>query len=666
MSVQVAPKPHRIRTPRPLPPAVAPAAVALAAIAGVTAIATAPAPARVWAAVTVTLAWAAITAGVVFGTLNARRLRVAAAASDEVARALRIRSARADEDVVRLLEVTLPLVVKRLRDGEGADAVLGDVPQPAHPLLRAVLAHCAAELAAGESVARAATADSVTAVRRLARAADELDLLTSSALPAALARLRAGDAADTVLAALKPPGDDRLRILLDTVVREVARSERRAAAVMGAGTKTLSRVQAMSVSMLADLREMQDRHGGEVFGELLGLDHKTSQLGLLADRLSLLMGGRTSRTWNRPIGMESVLRGAVGRISAYRRVRLHSTSTARIAGYAAEAVMHLLAELMDNAANFSPPVDEVHVYVEERAAGLVVTVEDSGLKMAEAQLRRAEEAVSGRAADLSYLPSTRIGLVVVGLLAVKHHMTVTYRPSSRGGTGVVVLLPPQLLHQEQLPYQEVRQGGSGLPESPVPGGQRDPERGAEPRPSGAFPGPVPPDPVLPEPVLQNPVPPGPVLPDSVPQGPALPEPRSPYPGAPGAVPPAAAPGPGSPPPRSSGTPGGPRMATPNGLPVRPRGRTMAAADRGRTETPEGRSGRSGRDAGAQFGAFHRSMARPTAARSPVLGGVTGTTGPGDAGGAARPGPTGGPSPARAGERAGGAPAVEPTAESSRP
>ncbi|MFJ8233433.1 ATP-binding protein [Streptomyces sp. NPDC094448] len=662
MSVQVAPKPHRIRTPRPLPPAVAPAAVALAAVAGVTAIAAAPAPARVWAAVTVTLAWATITAGVVFGTLNARRLRAAAAASDEVARALRIRSARSDEDVVRLLEVTLPLVVKRLRDGEGADAVLGDVPQPAHPLLRAVLAHCAAELAAGESVARAATADSVTAVRRLARSADELDLLTSSALPAALARLRAGDAADTVLAGLKPPGDDRLRILLDTIVREVARSERRAAAVMGAGTKTLSRVQAMAVSMLADLREMQDRHGGEVFGELLGLDHKTSQLGLLADRLSLLMGGRTSRTWNRPIGMESVLRGAVGRISAYRRVRLHSTSTARIAGYAAEAVMHLLAELMDNAANFSPPVDEVHVYVEERAAGLVVTVEDSGLKMAEAQLRRAEEAVSGRAADLSYLPSTRIGLVVVGLLAVKHRVTVTYRPSSRGGTGVVVLLPPQLLHQEQLPYQEAGQSAEGDPEAPVPGERRapgpSPERGTDPWPSDALPGPALPDPVLP--------------------GPVPPDPRSPYPG-PGAVPPAAAPGPGIPPPRSSGTPAGPRLATPNGLPVRPRGRTMAAADRGRPEAPGDLSGTTGttsatggggRNAGAQFGAFHRSMVRSTAARGPVRGDAVGAAGSRDPAGG--PGPLDGPVhgtspiPARAGGRTGGEPVAEPAADGSRP
>ncbi|MFE0426154.1 ATP-binding protein, partial [Streptomyces sp. NPDC058953] len=535
-------------------------------------------------------AWGAVSPGIDVGTLVARRLGAAAGAADEEARVLRTRTARAEEDVVRLLEVTLPLVVKRLRDGDTLGPVLGEAPAPADPGLRALLALCAAEIAKSETVARAATADSVTAVRRLARSADELDRLTAVTLPDVVARLRSGSSAGTALAAVEHPGDDRLRVLLDTVVREVALSERRAAAVMGAGTKTLSRVQALTVSMLADLRDMQDRHGGEVFGELLQLDHKTSQLGLSADRLSLLMGGRTGRTWNRPIGMESVLRGAVGRIPAYRRVRLHSTSTARIAGYAAEGVMHLLAELMDNAATFSPPVDEVHVYVEERAAGLVVTVEDSGLKMAEAQLERAEEAVSGRASDLAFLPSTRIGLVVVGMLAVKYHMTVTYRPSSRGGTGVVVLLPPQLLHQEN---RETHTAGSGTaaPAGPVPG---------HPPPPGHVPGPV----------RGHPSPPGPGTGASAAPGSGATRPVT------GAPPggPVAAVLPFVPPPRPATGHGGPGMATPNGLPVRPRGRTMAAADRGRSDVPDSGPGtgaavgsRPGRDAGARFGAFHRSM-----------------------------------------------------------
>ncbi|MYR56934.1 ATP-binding protein, partial [Streptomyces sp. SID625] len=280
---------------------------------------------------------------------------------------------------------------------------------------------------------------------------NELERLTRETLPAAVARLGEGETADTVLAELDLPRLPAVRTLAESFVRELARSERRVAAAQAASAKALSRVQAKTVSMLADLRDMQERHSEEVFGDLLKLDHNTSQLGLMTDRLALLMGGRSSRAWNKPIVMESVLRGAVGRIAAYRRVRLHCSATAAISGFAAEGVMHLLAELMDNAANFSPPIDEVHVYVEERSAGVVVTIEDSGLKMADAAMRRAEEAVSGRMSDLASLQGTRLGLIVVGRLALKYGISVNYRPSSRGGTGVVVLLPPQLLAQQREP-----------------------------------------------------------------------------------------------------------------------------------------------------------------------------------------------------------------------
>ncbi|MGW7288160.1 ATP-binding protein, partial [Streptomyces sp. NPDC054847] len=332
-------------------------------------------------------------------------------------------------------------------------------PRPTDAQLRRQLDAFAGEVRAAEQRARAAAANCAAAVRQLALAADGVDRMTTVALPAAVAHLRTGASADTVMAGLDRPADSRLRVLLETTVRELALSERRAAAAQGASAKALSRVQAKAVTMLADLREMQDRHGEEVFGDLLKLDHNASQLGLMTDRLALLMGGRASRAWNRPIPMESVLRGAVGRIAAFQRVRLHSSSTAAVAGFAAEGVMHLLAELMDNAANFSPPVDEVHVYVEERTAGLVVTIEDSGLRMSDAAMRRAEEAVSGRITDLATLQGTRLGLAVVGRLAVKYRMSVSFRPSSRGGTGVVVLLPPQLLAQPR----------SGLPEEAATG-----------------------------------------------------------------------------------------------------------------------------------------------------------------------------------------------------
>ncbi|MFD6993753.1 ATP-binding protein [Streptomyces sp. NPDC059943] len=555
MSVPVAPSHHRILTTRPLSLVGPPALLLVAGAAAGAAIVTAPAAARAWTLTTLAVAWAVLAAVVVGAGLLLRRHRRGSVTAGGELQALHARLARNNAESAHLVNVTLPTVVKRLREGAGTEETLAAVPTPSDPQLQRVLRAFADEVALGEHRATAATADHESVVARLGRIADDLDLLSTVTLPTALGSLREGRGADTVLADLKRPSDPRLRVLTEAVVRDFAISERRGSAAQAASAKALSRVQAKAVSMLADLREMQERHGEEVFGDLLKLDHNTSQLGLMTDRLALLMGGRASRAWNKPIRMESILRGAVGRIAAYRRVRLHCSSTAAVAGFAAEGVMHLLAELMDNAANFSPPIDEVHVYVEERSAGIVVTIEDSGLKMADAAMRRAEESVSGRANDLATLQGTRLGLAVVGRLAAKYHLSVNFRPSSRGGTGVVVLFPPQLLAQQRSAASDPR----GRHAAPVPAV------------------------TVTEPA---------VTPPSVPLPAALPSPGAPK--------------------------DGPRVATPGGLPVRPPGRTMAAADRDRPPADgTGDAGRPrngaapgalppGRDAGSQFGAFHRA------------------------------------------------------------
>ncbi|MFI8303782.1 ATP-binding protein [Streptomyces sp. NPDC085927] len=218
------------------------------------------------------------------------------------------------------------------------------------------------------------------------------------------------------------------------------------AAALSATANVAGRMQALSTGMLADLRAMEDKHHDEeVLADLLHLDHRTAQAGRLADSVAVLTGARSGRRWARPIGMESILRGAMGRISGYQRVRVHSASDVAVAGHAAEGVMHAVAELLDNAANFSPPTAEVHVYVEEVPAGVIVSVEDSGLVMGDAQLRRAERAVSGETAGLGGLTGTRLGLAVVGRLARRYGLTVSYRPSARGGTGVLMLIPQDIL-----------------------------------------------------------------------------------------------------------------------------------------------------------------------------------------------------------------------------
>ncbi|SCD99315.1 Histidine kinase-, DNA gyrase B-, and HSP90-like ATPase, partial [Streptomyces sp. di50b] len=230
---------------------------------------------------------------------------------------------------------------------------------------------------------------------------------------------------------------------LTTRLRE---AEGARAAALAATANAAGRMQALATGMLADLRAMEEKHHDEeVLADLLHLDHRTAQAGRLADSVAVLTGARSGRRWARPIAMESILRGAMGRIAGYQRVRVHSASDASVAGHAAEGVMHALAELLDNAANFSPPTAEVHVYVEEVPAGVIVSVEDSGLVMGEAQLRRAERAVSGESTELGGLTGTRLGLAVVGRLARRYGLRVSYRPSARGGTGVLVLLPQDIL-----------------------------------------------------------------------------------------------------------------------------------------------------------------------------------------------------------------------------
>ncbi|RDG39039.1 sensor histidine kinase [Streptomyces corynorhini] len=288
-------------------------------------------------------------------------------------------------------------------------------------------------------------------------------------------RLRGREAAFTaraeqLAAKARRAEEDVRRTVADArrAAEDAARSEAVRTATVAACANAAGRVQAIATSVLADLRAMEHRHTDEdVLTDLLHLDHRAAQAGRIADSIAVLTGARSGRRWARPIVMESILRGAMGRISGYQRVRLHSTSQVAIAGHAAEGVMHALAELLDNAANFSPPTAEVHVYVEEVPAGVVVTVEDSGLVMSDIQLRRAERAVTAEKSDLSALSGTRLGLAVVGRLARKHGLTVSFRPSARGGTGALMMLPQELLTELRPGSPAPQPVGIAPPPAPV-------------------------------------------------------------------------------------------------------------------------------------------------------------------------------------------------------
>ncbi|MEU5158406.1 ATP-binding protein [Streptomyces sp. NPDC020875] len=353
--------------------------------------------------------------------------------------------------------------------------------------------------------------------RARARAADlatAADRFADQSVPALMTAIRQGGRPGSALAAVPAPEHlayqrvmrqiadeaERAERLRAAAVSEAGLGEKRRAAAMAACANAAGRMQAMTTGMLADLREMEHLHDDEdVLADLLHLDHRTAQAGRLADSIAVLSGARSGRRWAKPIPMESILRGAMGRIAGYQRVRLRSVADIAVAGHAAEGVMHLLAELLDNACNFSPPTTDVHGYVAEVPAGAVITIEDSGLVMGETALRRAEKAVTGNSGDLSTLTGTRLGLAVVGRLAKKHGLTVSFRPSAIGGTGVVVMIPQELItrsrpDEPQVPVALRRTGrpaavaaapaAAPAPE-PVPAFPPDPALSAGERPQPA-------------------------------------------------------------------------------------------------------------------------------------------------------------------------------------
>ncbi|MFF0160070.1 ATP-binding protein [Streptomyces sp. NPDC005263] len=359
---------------------------------------------------------------------------------------------------------------------------------------------------------------------------------------------------------------DRLAGENSRLTAQLRRATGERAAAISATANAAGRMQALSTGMLADLRAMEERHGDEdVLADLLHLDHRTAQAGRLADSVAVLTGARSGRRWARPIVMESIMRGAMGRISGYRRVRVHSSSEAAVAGHAAEGVMHALAELLDNAANFSPPSAEVHVYVEEVPAGVIVSVEDSGLVMGEVQLRRAEEAISGQSTGIGGLTGTRLGLAVVGRLARKYGLRVSFRPSARGGTGVLMLIPQDILTSPAAAEPPAGQPSATSPSTPAEPPASPPSPPAEePRPEAT---PAPADSTTgpaPDPAAQqdSPDPDAVPLPDSADTDPAPPH-HSP---APDPLPVHEA---------ADHT----ADERPAGLPKRSRGRTLAEAER---------------------------------------------------------------------------------------
>ena len=194
---------------------------------------------------------------------------------------------------------------------------------------------------------------------------------------------------------------------------------------------------------LLDAMERRARDPQEL-EDLLRLDHLTTRMRRHAESLIILSGHSPGRGWRNPVPLVDVLRAAVAEVEDYTRIRATSAAQASLTGPAVGDVIHMIAELAENATMFSPPNTPVVIHGDTVGKGFAVEIEDRGLGMSDEQLLRVNELLQNPP-PFDPASSDQLGLFVAGQLAKRHDIKISLRPSPYGGTTAIVLIPQNLV-----------------------------------------------------------------------------------------------------------------------------------------------------------------------------------------------------------------------------
>lgn len=285
-------------------------------------------------------------------------------------------------------------------------------------------------------------------------------------LPEAMRKLRAGEEIDVQAEAPSgPPAEDetgQVAEALGTVhraaLRAAAERAELASGISGVFVNLARRSQILVHRQLSLLDSMERRSDDpNELSDLFRLDHLTTRMRRHAESLIILSGAAPGRAWRMPVSLTNVVRAAVSEVEDYARVEVRQLPDASVIGAAVADLTHLMAEIIENAAQFSPPHTRVRITGEPVGNGYAVEVEDRGLGMGKDTLAEANRRIEQSEA-LDLFDSDRLGLFVVSRLAARHGIKVHLRTSPYGGTTAVVLLPTALLHTggaERSPHKAV-------------------------------------------------------------------------------------------------------------------------------------------------------------------------------------------------------------------
>ncbi len=296
-------------------------------------------------------------------------------------------------------------------------------------------------------------------IGRLRRLRGEALEMADERLPAVVRRLQRGEVVD--VAVETPPleyGDDEIGQVghaFNAVQRTAVRSAVEEAGVRRGINEVFLNIARRSQTLLhrqlalLDRMERRETEPAEL-EDLYRVDHLATRMRRHAEDLVILAGAAPGRGWRNPVPVIDVVRGAISEVEDYKRIDIRGIEASAVVGRAVGDVIHLLAELLENAASFSPPQTRVQVIGQVLPNGYAVEIEDRGLGMSQDTLDEANRKLV-EPPDFDPKDSARLGLFVVAQLANRHGIRVSLRPSAYGGITAVVLVPGELVTAAPAP-----------------------------------------------------------------------------------------------------------------------------------------------------------------------------------------------------------------------
>ena len=239
----------------------------------------------------------------------------------------------------------------------------------------------------------------------------------------------------------------------DQVHREALRLAANEAALRGNVNAMFVNLSRRSQSLVErQIRLIDDLEQGEQDPERLSnlfqMDHLATRMRRNSENLLVLAGHEVSRRWNQPVALVDVLRAAVSEIEQYERVSMNVQPGIAARGQAVNDVVHLVAELVENATSFSSAETPVTVSGHLlNSGGVLLDISDQGVGMGAEEMAHANWRLDNPPV-VDVAVSRRMGLFVVARLAARHGIRVRLRPAPTGGLTALVWLPDETVTHE--------------------------------------------------------------------------------------------------------------------------------------------------------------------------------------------------------------------------